>query len=163
MILKAYDCWKEKSCKKLNGIFAFAVWDDEARKLFLCRDRIGVKPLFYAQKQGIFAFASRIKSLLLIPEISADVDENGLNEIFMLGPAKPIGSAVFKDIKELPPACFMTVSGEKPKFINIGKLRRRSTRKAKPKRLSTRIILFRTQSEGSLFPMCRFALFERRA
>lgn len=113
VILKAYDCWKEKSCKKLNGIFAFAVWDDEARKLFLCRDRIGVKPLFYAQKQGIFAFASRIKSLLLIPEISADVDENGLNEIFMLGPAKPIGSAVFKDIKELPPACFMTVSGEK--------------------------------------------------
>lgn len=109
VVLKAYCEWKEKCCEKLNGIFAFAVWDDGEHSLFVCRDRIGVKPLFYSRKNGIFAFASRIKSLLLIPEISAEVDENGLNEIFMLGPAKPIGSAVFKDISELPPASYMTV------------------------------------------------------
>ena len=109
VVLKAYCEWKEKCCEKLNGIFAFAVWDDRERSLFVCRDRIGVKPLFYSRKNGVFAFASRIKSLLLIPEISAEVDENGLNEIFMLGPAKPIGSAVFKDISELPPASYMTV------------------------------------------------------
>lgn len=109
VVLKAYCEWKEKCCEKLNGIFAFAVWDDGEHSLFVCRDRIGVKPLFYSRKNGIFAFASRIKSLLLIPEISAEVDENGLNEIFMLGPAKPIGSAVFKDINELPPASYMTV------------------------------------------------------
>jgi len=107
VILKAFHKWKEESCKKLNGIFAYAIWNDEDKELFLCRDRIGVKPLYYAEKQGIFAFASRIKSLLLIPEISTDVDENGLNEIFMLGPAKTIGTAVFKDIKELPPASYM--------------------------------------------------------
>lgn len=110
VILKAYDKWKEESCKKLNGIFAYAVWDDESRELFLCRDRIGVKPLYFTQKDGIFAFASRIKSLLLIPEVSADVDENGLNEIFMLGPAKTIGHAIFKDIQELPPAAYMKFS-----------------------------------------------------
>lgn len=110
VILKAYDKWKEESCKKLNGIFAYAVWDDESRELFLCRDRIGVKPLYFTQKNGIFAFASRIKSLLLIPEVSADVDENGLNEVFMLGPAKTIGHAIFKDIKELPPAAYMKFS-----------------------------------------------------
>lgn len=109
IVLKAYCEWKEKCCEKLNGIFAFAVWDDGEHSLFVCRDRIGVKPLFYSRKNGVFAFASRIKSLLLIPEISAEVDENGLNEIFMLGPAKPIGSAVFKDISELPPASYMTV------------------------------------------------------
>lgn len=113
VILKAYDQWKEESCKKLNGIFAYAVWDDESKELFLCRDRIGVKPLYFTQKSGMFAFASRIKSLLLIPEVSTDVDENGLNEIFMLGPAKTIGTAVFKDIKELPPATYMKFSGEK--------------------------------------------------
>lgn len=107
VILKAYHKWKEKSCEKLNGIFAYAIWDDEEKELFMCRDRIGVKPLYYAEKDGIFAFASRIKSLLLIPEITADVDENGLNEVFMLGPAKTIGTAVFRDIKELPPAAYM--------------------------------------------------------
>ncbi len=113
VILKAYHCWKEESCKKLNGIFAYAVWDDEMKELFLCRDRIGVKPLYFTYKDGIFAFASRIKSLLLIPEVSADVDENGLNEIFMLGPAKTIGTAVFKDIQELPPAAYLKFSNGK--------------------------------------------------
>lgn len=110
VVLKAYDKWKAKSAEKLNGIFAYAIWDDEAKELFLCRDRIGVKPLYYAKKNGIFAFASRIKSLLLIPEITAEVDADGLNQIFMLGPAKPVGQAVFKDIKELPPASCMVVN-----------------------------------------------------
>lgn len=113
VILKAYDRWKEESCKKLNGIFAYAVWDDESRELFLCRDRIGVKPLYYANKNGIFAFASRIKSLLLIPGITSEVDQSGLNEVFMLGPAKTIGSAVFRDISELPPASYLKFSGGK--------------------------------------------------
>lgn len=123
VILKAYHLWKEESCKKLNGIFAYAVWDDEAKELFLCRDRIGVKPLYFTQKDGIFAFASRIKSLLLIPEVSSDVDENGLNEIFMLGPAKTIGTAVFKDIKELPPAAYLKFSGGKYKIMEYWQLK----------------------------------------
>ena len=123
VILKAYHLWKEESCKKLNGIFAYAVWDDEAKELFLCRDRIGVKPLYFTRKDGIFAFASRIKSLLLIPEVSSDVDENGLNEIFMLGPAKTIGTAVFKDIKELPPAAYLKFSGGKYKIMEYWQLK----------------------------------------
>ena len=87
VILKAFHKWKEKSFEMLNGIFAYAIWDNEEKELYLCRDRIGVKPLYYSQLKGLFAFASRIKSLLLIPEIKPQVDENGLNEIFMLGPA----------------------------------------------------------------------------
>ncbi len=123
VILKAYHKWKEKSCEKLNGIFAYAIWDDEEKELFLCRDRIGVKPLYYAENDGVFAFASRIKSLLLIPEITTDVDENGLNEIFMLGPAKTIGTAVFKDIRELPPAAYMIYSEEKNEIREYWQLR----------------------------------------
>lgn len=107
VILKAFHRWKEKSFEMLNGIFAYAIWDSESKELFLCRDRIGVKPLYYSQMKNLFAFASRIKSLLLIPEIKPQVDENGLNEIFMLGPAKTIGNAVFKDIKELEPASYL--------------------------------------------------------
>lgn len=122
VILKAYHCWKEESCKKLNGIFAYAVWDDEEKELFLCRDRIGVKPLYFTYVDGIFAFASRIKSLLLIPEVSSDVDENGLNEIFMLGPAKTIGTAVFKDIQELPPAAYLKFTGGKYKVTEYWRL-----------------------------------------
>ncbi|MDE6110769.1 MAG: asparagine synthase (glutamine-hydrolyzing), partial [Eubacterium sp.] len=122
VILKAYHKWKEKACEKLNGIFAFAVWDDEEKELFLCRDRIGVKPLYYSEKDGIFAFASRIKTLLLIPEITSEVDQNGLNEIFMLGPAKTIGKAVFKDISELPPAAYMIYSEGKAVIKEYWKL-----------------------------------------
>lgn len=108
VVLKAYDKWQEESVKKLNGIFAYAVYNKEDGSLFLARDRIGVKPCFYSKKKDLFAFASRIESLLCIPEIKPVVDENGLNEIFMLGPAKSIGSGIFKDIDELPPASCLT-------------------------------------------------------
>lgn len=110
VVLKAYHQWTEKSAQKLNGIFAYAVWDEKRKELFLCRDRIGVKPLYYGVKDGVFAFASRIKSLLEVPEITAQVDGEGLREIFLLGPAKPNGRAAFRDILELPPASYMIVS-----------------------------------------------------
>lgn len=107
VVLKAFAKWKEESVKKLNGIFAYAVFDKEEKSLFLTRDRIGVKPCYYAKVGDIFAFASRIASLLCIEQIKPKVDKNGLNEIFMLGPAKTIGSGVFKDISELPPASYL--------------------------------------------------------
>lgn len=108
VVLKAYDKWQEESVKKLNGIFAYAVYDESEKSLFLARDRIGVKPCFYAKTKNIFAFASRINSLLCIDEIKPIVDENGLNEIFMLGPAKSIGTGIFRDIDELPPAHYLS-------------------------------------------------------
>lgn len=108
VVLKAYDKWQEDSVKKLNGIFAYAVYDEKENSLFLTRDRIGVKPCFYSKAGDMFAFASRISSLLCVPQIRPVVDEEGLNEIFMLGPAKTIGKAVFKNISELPPAHSLT-------------------------------------------------------
>lgn len=107
VVLKAYHMWREESAKRLNGIFAYGVYDVEEKELFLCRDRIGVKPLFYAKDKHSFAFASRTDSLLELPFVSRKCDENGLNEIFMLGPAKTMGKTAFKDIFELEPAEYM--------------------------------------------------------
>lgn len=107
VVLKSFHKWKEKCADKFNGIFAFAVYDKESKRAFLCRDRIGVKPLYYSLVNGVFAFASRLESLLYVRGVEPVTNEEGLNEIFMLGPAKTIGKTIFRDIKELPPACFM--------------------------------------------------------
>lgn len=122
VVLKAFDKWGESSVKKLNGIFAYAVYNEKEKSLYIARDRIGVKPLYYSDKQKQFAFASRINTLLCIPDIKPVVDENGLNEIFMLGPAKTIGSGIFKDIKELPPASYMTVKNGKTEISSYWRL-----------------------------------------
>lgn len=107
VVLKAYDKWKEKSAQKFNGIYAYAILDNDSRDLFVCRDRIGVKPLYYSHKDGTFAFSSKMESLLYVDGVEPVCDRQGLNEIFMLGPAKTIGKTVFRDIMELPPASYM--------------------------------------------------------
>ena len=122
VVLKAFDKWGENSVKKLNGIFAYAVYNEKDKSLYIARDRIGVKPLYYSAKKEQFAFASRISTLLCVPNINPAVDENGLNEIFMLGPAKTIGNGIFKDIKELPPASYMTVKDGKTEIRTYWKL-----------------------------------------
>lgn len=113
VVLKAYDKWGNESVKKLNGIFAYAIYDKKENSLFACRDRIGVKPFFYNKTKNTFSFASKIDTLLCQPYVKSVVDEEGLYEIFMLGPAKTIGKAIFKDIYELPPAfCLTYKNGE---------------------------------------------------
>lgn len=113
VVLKAYDKWGNESVKKLNGIFAYAIYDKKENSLFACRDRIGVKPFFYNKTKNTFSFASKIDTLLCQPYVKSVVDEEGLYEVFMLGPAKTIGKAIFKDICELPPAfCLTYKNGE---------------------------------------------------
>lgn len=113
VVLKAYDKWGNESVKKLNGIFAYAIYDKKENSLFACRDRIGVKPFFYNKTKNTFSFASKIDTLLCQPYVKSAVDEEGLYEIFMLGPAKTIGKAIFKDICELPTAfCLTYKNGE---------------------------------------------------
>lgn len=103
VVLKAYAEFKESCAEKFNGIFAFAVFECHSKKLFLCRDRIGVKPLFYCHKNEELAFGSEIKTVIKTGLASAEVDEQGLYELFFLGPARTSGIGVFKDIKELKP------------------------------------------------------------
>lgn len=103
LILKAYVCYKEKCAELFNGIFAFGVYEVHSKKLFLCRDRIGVKPLFYAQNGSDFVFGSQIKTILESKIVNPQITEQGLYELFFLGPARTSGNGVFKGISELLP------------------------------------------------------------
>lgn len=106
VVLHAYAQWSEGCLEKFNGIFAFAVWEKKRKKLFLARDRIGVKPLFYTLRGEGFLFASEIKTILAHPDIKAELDADGAAQIFLLGPGREPGSGVFKGIYELEPGCF---------------------------------------------------------
>lgn len=110
VLLHSYMEWKEECIHRLNGIFAFAVWDDERDLLFAARDRLGVKPLFYSEHGASFLFGSEIKAILAHPEVKAKVDREGLAEIFGLGPSRTPGSGVFKGIKEIRPGHAMLFS-----------------------------------------------------
>ena len=107
VVLKSFHLWQERCAEKLNGIFAFAIYNMDSEEVFLCRDRIGVKPLFYSQTKDLFAFASRTDTLLHVKGIEPVCDENGLNEIFMLGPAKTMGKTYFQNIKEVKPGEYL--------------------------------------------------------
>ena len=110
VLLTSYIEWKEKCVDFFNGIFAFAIWDVNEQKLFIARDRLGVKPLFYLETNGGFLFASELKAILAHPEVKAEVTREGLAEIFGLGPSRTPGSGVFRGMKELRPAHALTLS-----------------------------------------------------
>lgn len=101
VLLTAYMEWGPGCVEKLNGIFAFGVWDEKEQQLFLARDRIGVKPLFYSERGKSFLFGSEIKALLANPLLKPEVDAEGLAEVLLIGPARTPGHGVFKGIKEL--------------------------------------------------------------
>ena len=104
VLLTSYICWGKECVNKLLGIFAFAVFDEQKQEVFLARDQMGVKPLFYSICNGEFIFGSEIKTILAYPSVKREIDKEGLTEIFGLGPATIPGSAVFKNIKEVAPA-----------------------------------------------------------
>ena len=103
VVLHAYAQWKEHCVSKLNGIFAFGVWEKKKRRLFLARDRIGVKPLFYTEFLGGFLFSSEIKTLLTYPSVPRNLKKEDAAQIILLGPGRIPGSGVFQNIKELKP------------------------------------------------------------
>src|ERR1700685_3846940 len=74
VLLHAYDAWGLDGLARLEGIFAFALWDDDRRRLVLMRDRLGVKPLFYAWHDGTLAFGSEIKAILATATVSPVID-----------------------------------------------------------------------------------------
>ena len=110
VVLKAYIQWKENCLVKFNGIFAFAIWDDNKQNIFFARDRMGVKPLFYSIKNNSFIFGSEIKAILAHDYVEPIINENSIAEIMYIGPGRTPGCGVFKDIFELKPACWGTYS-----------------------------------------------------
>lgn len=103
VLLTAYLHWGENCIDQLNGIFAFAIYDHDNKKLFIARDRIGVKPFFYYQYNGGFLFASEIKAMLACPMLKPAVDQEGLMDIFFIGPGRSGGNGIFKNVSELLP------------------------------------------------------------
>lgn len=97
--------------KELNGIFSFCIWDEALEKLFLFRDRLGVKPLFYTLQHNTLIFSSELKGLLSFPGMEAAVDKEGLCEILGLGPAKTYGKGVFRGVQELLPGHYLEFYG----------------------------------------------------
>ncbi len=98
--------------KRLNGIFAVAIYDSGEDSLHLFRDPMGVKPLFYTECGGELIFASELKGILAHPSVEAEIDREGLNEIFGIGPARSVGCGVFKGIKEVRPGEFLACGRE---------------------------------------------------
>lgn len=105
VLLHAYGEYGEDCINRLNGIFAFGVWEQGRRRLFLARDRIGVKPLFYKLHNGGLLFASEIKTILTYPDVKARLDETGAAQLILFGPGRLPGSGVFQDIQEVEPGC----------------------------------------------------------
>ncbi len=103
VLLHAYIEWGEECTQHLNGIFAFGVWDESKQQLFLARDHLGVKPLFYTQRGSALLFASEIKALLAHPKVDAEVDAEGLAEIFASVPVHTPGFVVYSNISEVRP------------------------------------------------------------
>jgi len=112
VILHMYEDKGEECVRYFNGQWAFAIWDARRRKLFLSRDRVGVRPLFYAKQAGALVFASEIKSILAHPAVERAIDLEALDQVFTFWHALP-PRTMFRGIAELPPGHSMTVENGK--------------------------------------------------
>lgn len=108
VLLRLYQEEGERCVDRLNGQWAFAIWDARKQKLFLSRDRFGVRPLYYTQTGESFLFASEIKALLACPEVASALDLKGLDQIFTFWVTVPPRTA-FHGISQLPPGYSMVI------------------------------------------------------
>lgn len=111
VLLYMYIHYGTECLKKLNGIFAFAIYDSMRHCVVLARDRFGVKPLFWAKTDDTLVFASEIKSIFKYPGIQPELDRNGLCELLAMSPARTEGTGVFYGINEVRPGHFLISSG----------------------------------------------------
>ena len=130
VVLHAYAQWSEACLDRFNGIFAFAVLEERSGKLFLARDRIGVKPLFYMEHLSGILFASEIKTILKHPDVEPVLDLEGAAEILLLGPGRTPGCGVFRGIRELEPGCCGYVERGKLRWKRYWKLQDREHRES---------------------------------
>ena len=110
VIINAYACWGDACVERLHGMFAFAIWDSRARKLFLARDRMGIKPLYYAHTSGGFYFASNPQALLATGLFARDIDPVGLHHQLSLHAVIPAPRTLIRAIRKCRPAHYMIVS-----------------------------------------------------
>jgi len=110
VILKAYAEWGVKCLQRLHGMFAFAIWDDKRQKLFIARDRIGIKPLYFSLDKNRLLFASTTQAILAADEsISNELDPLALHNLFSLHAVVPAPRTVLQEIKKVRPAYYMMI------------------------------------------------------
>ncbi len=110
VILHLYEDLGARCVERLNGQFVFAIWDRHRQELFLARDRLGVRPLFYTQAGGALRFASEIKALFADGSVSRELDPRALDQVFTCWAPLP-GHTAFRDVRELPAGHTLTVRG----------------------------------------------------
>ena len=125
VLLKAFIYYGYNVVNHLNGIFAFAIWNEGKKELFLARDHFGVKPLLYSIKDNQLIFASEIKALFEYPSIYPKIDGQGISELFGIGPAHTPGVGVFKGIEELKPANYLVFNRSGMRIKEYWKLKSR--------------------------------------
>jgi asparagine synthase (glutamine-hydrolysing) len=109
IILHLYEEQKENCLQELNGQFAFAIWDSKKRRIFIARDRVGKKPLYYTISNNQFLFGSEIKALFANKNVNNNLDHNALSQVFTFWTTLP-GKTMFRDIKELPAGSYLNIS-----------------------------------------------------
>lgn len=103
VVLYSYIIWGMSCSEKLNGIYAFAVYDDANKQVYLSRDRMGVKPFFYTTLGNTLIFASEVKAILKHPQVKAKIDSEGIWQLLYLSPMRPSNNGIFKNIQEISP------------------------------------------------------------
>jgi len=132
VVLHSYAQWGQACLERFNGIFSMAVWEKNRQRLFLARDRIGVKPLFYAYHRNGLLFASEMKTILAYPGMKACLDETGAMQLILLGPGRLPGSGIFRDIHEIEPGCMAVYETGKLQVQRYWQLRDREHRDSLP-------------------------------
>jgi asparagine synthase (glutamine-hydrolysing) len=113
VILRAYEAWGVECLSRLRGMFAFAIWDKARRRLFLARDRVGIKPLVYAWDGRRLLFGSEIKALLEDAAVSRELDWGALRD-FLTHHYIPSPRTIFRSIRKLPPASYLVLDLDRP-------------------------------------------------
>ena len=110
VLLKAYLQYGEKCLSKFNGMFAFAIYDTATQRVFLARDRVGIKPLYYVIVDSILYFASEIKALLSLPILKPSVNHQSLFDYLVFNRTDIYDETFFSEIKRIPKGCFAHMS-----------------------------------------------------
>lgn len=110
VILKAYHAWGEACVQRFNGMYAFAILERDSGQVFLARDRLGIKPLYYAQTPDDFRFASSLPALIAGGDIDTDIDPVALNYYMTFHAVVPAPYTILKGVKKLPPGSTMTLT-----------------------------------------------------
>jgi len=116
VIVHLYEEYKENFVKFLNGMFAICIYDSKAKEIFLARDRIGIKPLYYWFNKGNLVFSSEIKSILELNSVKREINKTAMNQYFALR-YNPCEETLFQDIKRLLPGYFIRFSLEDKSLI----------------------------------------------